>query len=565
MPITKHTQISNSEAVKLIEEARNAELCRDISALKLILTPILEDCNDEPLIADLESSLQAEILRLCGFFLSYYGRSHNLKSYQERGKDFLIRAIEIFNKKVLPHKAAETKVTLSLCYWHEGAISECETILKETEAEYTNNQLHPVYIQICINRVITLLSKSNENPSNAHQGLEIIKKLSSVIDFCEDVRLKAMYHNHAGIYYRYFKESANALYHYKEGIKAARKGGNFRFVAINHNNIAFLYKETKDFHNAHQYVDKAINFYRDLKEVGWLAHTLDTKATIYFEEGKYLTALNIINQALELFQQGEDYSGLVDTLFNKSKILLKLDRSSEALSLLAEVISIATMQIGKFAAKKYADEFAKLIYPLNNTSYVSEVKAFKANLLRKHLTDADGQVTKAAETLGISHQNLSDILNNQFPELFIELGIRRRSRRNGKKRDILKNIAPVKLSDSQMSYDSGLRLNEDASYYTFALNGKCLAALKTKHNVVVLVEATEQATGATVIMQNQKTDEFHCGVLEIDKLTGIFYLNDSSVKDDFPFLLDDFKYYGKIVGYCLLEEDKGTQILFRPF
>ncbi|HEY0047718.1 MAG TPA: hypothetical protein VGB68_00420, partial [Pyrinomonadaceae bacterium] len=63
----------------------------------------------------------------------------------------------------------------------------------------------------------------------------------------------------------------------------------------------------------------------------------------------------------------------------------------------------------------------------------------------------------------------------------------------------------------------------------------------------------------------QKTDEFHCGVLEIDKLTGIFYLNDFSVKDDFPFLLDDFKYYGKVVGYCLLEEDSGTQILFRPF
>jgi hypothetical protein len=181
------------------------------------------------------------------------------------------------------------------------------------------------------------------------------------------------------------------------------------------------------------------------------------------------------------------------------------------------------------------------------------------------LTEADGQITKAAETLGISHQALSDILNNQFPELFIELGIRRRSRRNGKKSDVLKNIAPIKLSDSQMACESGLRLNENASYYTFVLNGKRLPSLKTKLNVVVLIETSEQTAGATVIMQNQKTDEFHCGVLEMDKLTGIFYLNDSSVKDGFPFLLDDFKYYGKVVGYCLLEEDSGIQILFRPF
>ena len=513
----------------------------------------------------METSLQAEILRLCGFFLSYYGRSHNLKSYQERGKDFLIRAIELFNKRTLPHKSAEAKVTLSLCYWHEGAISECETILAETEAEYANNQLHPVYIQICINRVITLLSKSSENPSNAQQGMEIIKKISTAIEFCEDMRLKAMYHNHAGIYYRYFKEPAKALYHYKEGIKAARRSKNFRYVAINHNNIAFLYKEIKDFSNAHRYVDKAIKFYRDLKEIGWLAHILDTKALIYLEEGRCVAALNTINQALELFQQGEDYNGLVATLFNKSKILLRLNSSSEALFLFTEVISIATSHIGEFAAKKYADEFVNLIYPLNNIYYLSEIRNLKTHLLRKHLKSADGQVTKAAETLGISHQNLSDILNNQFPELFIELGIRRRSRRNGKKRDILKNIAPIKLSDSQISYDSSLKLNEESSYYTFVLNGKRLPSLKTKLNVVVLVEASEQTAGATVIMQNQKTNEFHSGVLEVDNLTGIFYLNNSSVKDGFPFLLDDFKYYGKVIGYCLLEEHSGIQILFRPF
>jgi hypothetical protein len=181
------------------------------------------------------------------------------------------------------------------------------------------------------------------------------------------------------------------------------------------------------------------------------------------------------------------------------------------------------------------------------------------------LSRASGQITNAAKTLGISHQNLSDILNNQFPELFIELGIRRRSRRNGKKRDILKNIAPIKLSDSQMACESGLKLNEESSYYTFVLNGKRLPSLKTKLNVVVLVEASEQIAGETVIMQNQKTDEFHCGMLEMDRLTGIFYLNDSSVKDGFPFLLDDFKYYGKVIGYCLLEDDSGIQILFRRF
>jgi hypothetical protein len=263
--------------------------------------------------------------------------------------------------------------------------------------------------------------------------------------------------------------------------------------------------------------------------------------------------------------QSEDFAGLVESLFTKCRILLKLGKVSEGGGMLGELLILANSRIGEFAAQKYADEFSKLIYPLNRTAYPNEVKSFKANLLRQHLTAADRQISKAAATLGISHQNLSDILNNQFPELYIELGIRRRAPRNGKKRDVLRNIAPVRFGDSQMTCDRRLKLNEDASYYTFALSGKHLPSLKTKENAVVLVEAANQTAGATVIMQNQKTDEFHCGVLETDKLTGIFYLNDSSVKNDFPSLLDDFKYYGKVVGYCLLEEESGSEILFRPF
>jgi hypothetical protein len=40
MPIAKTTQITTSQAIKLIEEARNAELCRDICALQQVLKPV---------------------------------------------------------------------------------------------------------------------------------------------------------------------------------------------------------------------------------------------------------------------------------------------------------------------------------------------------------------------------------------------------------------------------------------------------------------------------------------------------------------------------------------------
>ncbi|MDQ3801854.1 MAG: hypothetical protein M3384_20715 [Acidobacteriota bacterium] len=567
MPITKTTQISNREAVQLIREAKNAELCRDIQASQHILSTVWTDLEGEPLINGLKTSIQAEILRLCGFFLSFYGRSRNLKNYQEHGKNLLTKAIEMFDCKNLSHKSAEAKVMLALCYWYEGSVNECELILEETEKEYENNQIHPVYIQICVNRLLTHYLKGirYKDSEEFQKGLLIVEKLAAPIELCTDQRLKAMYHNQAGIFFRALKQPDKAAFHYSEAIKTARKSGNMRFVGFNLNNFAYLCKEIGDYTNAHCYIDESSKIFNELNDMGWLAHALDTKAQICLAEEKLVTALSSINKSLNIFYKGEDYSGLADAIFTKCRILLQLGRVSEAIKLSAELIDVASQRIGEFAADKYADEFAKLVYPLKNSSFPNEVKSFKTNLLRNHLTASDLQITKAAQKLGISHQNLSDILNNQFPELYIELGIKRRSRRNGKKRDVLPNISPVRLSDEQMSYADSLLLNEDASYYTFALNGKRLPSLKTKENVIVLVEDAEQTAGATVIMQNQKTGEFHCGVLEIDNLTGIFYLNDSAVKDDFPYLLDDFKYFGKVVGYCPLEKDSGVRIFFRPF
>jgi tetratricopeptide (TPR) repeat protein len=560
MPNVNSTRITPSQAIKLIEDARNAELCRDISEYRRILNAVWENLDDEPALDGLDTLLQAEILRLCGFFLSYYGHSRNLKNYQEREKNFLTKAIEMFDREKLPDKAAEAKVILAHCYWLEGAISECELILAETEKEYADNQLHPVYFQICVNRMLTHYWKG-EYP----QALTMIEQISNPIELCKDIRLKTLFHTQAGITYQLSGQPEKAIFHTTEAIKNAQRNGNIRYTASCLNNLGNVYKDIGKFDKAHQCIDRAYKTYIELEEIGWAANVLDTKAQVYLAENKLASALTKINEALEILRQGEDFAGLTEALFTKSKILLKLDKINESLALFAELSEMAKIRIGEFAAKKYTDEFANLIYLLNNTSYTNELRIFKTHLLRKHLTDADLQISKAAETLGISHQSLSDILNNQFPELYIELGIKRRSRRNGKNRDVLKNIAPIKLSDSQMACGSGLRLNEESSYYTFALNGKHLPSLKTKQNVVVLVEASEQIAGATVIMQNQKTDEFHCGVLEMDKLTGIFYLNDSAVKDSFPFLLDDFKYYGKVVGYCLLEEDNGIQILFRPF
>lgn len=573
MLITNSTNISTEEAVRLIENARNAELCRNLEASQKILGAVLENLDEPPRIKGLETRLQAEILRLCGFFLNNYGRSRNLRNYQERGTNFLTTAVEMFELENLPDQSAEAKIMLALCYWHEGAIAECETILSVTEAQFENDRQNPVYLQLCINRLMTHYWKKE-----FQQGLEIIENLAPAVEQCSDARIRTLYHNQAGIIYRALRQPEKAIHHLNEAIEAARASDNLLFAAGAFNNLGNAYKDVGEFELAHRCVDDSVKLFREFGEFSWQAYPLDTKAQIYFAQSDFAAALDKADEALAIYRETNDYAGRADSLFTKIKILLRTDRLVEAIILLEDLIGTCRQQIGEFAMEKYATELAKLIHPVKNLSYPEENRQFKTKILKNALRENDFQVTKAAVALGISHQNLSDILNNQFPELYEELGIRRRAPRNSlkkakakksaradksskKKAGISHNrITPINFSHSEIA---GLPLSDNTSYFTFVMHGSRPPQIKLKRDVVVLVENSEAGLDVPVIVQNRKSKDFHCGFFEKDEWTDILYFKDTDKKDGVPILLDDLKYYGKIIGFCRLDKTSDKKIKFK--
>lgn len=223
-----------TELLQLIEEARNAELCRDIKSLRTILQTVWNDNDHLPTFAEYEPTIRAELLRIYGFFLTSYGwGSQKLKNYQSQGKDLLTNAIEIFQAEGLTDKAAEANVILAFCYWNSGEISECEAILSVVESEFRENQFHPVFLQIRINRLMVHYWKQEFD-----KGIELIEKISVSMNLCKDLRLKAMFHNQAGIIYRRSHLFENSAFHFSEAIRFARKSNNQRFVATNYNNLS---------------------------------------------------------------------------------------------------------------------------------------------------------------------------------------------------------------------------------------------------------------------------------------------------------------------------------------
>lgn len=573
MSLKTTKRIAESKLTLLLEEARDAELCRDIEESARIFSLFWQDIETDPDVSEFETVVQAELLRLCGFFLSWLGRSQSKANYQLRGKDLLTRAIEIFEELEQFNKMAEARVMLALCYWYEGEIEECESILQFTEEQFKENQLHPVYLQVRLNRLATLHWKKD-----CQKAVEIIEELKIPMELCQDWRLKTMYHNQAGIFYCLSGKYGKAVFNQNEALRFARQIKSSRFIALNLNNLAFLYMQMNDFKAAHSHIEEALSIFENLNDTGWIPHALDTKALILTKENKCQEALDAIETAISHFIKGDDYSGLVEAFWTKIQTLLRLDRKSEALILFHELSSLASQRTGEIAVKKYADLFAELLYVGKNLPLADEVKNYKKQIVSQSLRRNNASIIDASSELGISHQSLSDILHNQFPELRGEFGLNNRMRRNSKtisrktetaaknktrknrEREVRK-ITPIDISRSGIVFEN-FDLPDNNEIFTFIAPLYILEQFGIAGDAIICVVKQDFQPGQPFVICERENTAYDCGIAAVDDLTGYFYLicEDDEPK---PFSSNEFFSIGRIAGFCLLGSISDQQVIFK--
>lgn len=573
------TKPTTAELLALIEEAKNAELCRDNPLSQQILRRIWTDFSEDPGFDYCEPIIKAELLRISGVFLSFYGKYVNQKNFQIRGKNLLTNAIDIFENENLTDKAAEAKVMLALCYWNEGEVNECESYLETVENEFSENQLHPVFLQIKVNQLMTLFYRNDMQSAQ-----NIIEDIKIRFEFCKDYRLKAMYHNQAGIVYNVLKKFDEADFHLHEAIRYAKRVNNSLFVALNLNNLCFLYKETKQFSLAHKVVDQSIKILSE-NYIGMLPHAFDSKALTYLDENKLDEALNFAEQAVSLFSEGEDYSGLTDAMWTKCRCLLRLDRKFEAYKLYSEIQSIAAERIGAVACDKFAQELANDTYVPKNLPLLEEVRQFKKFLVKAGIVKLGNNVVDLAKYLGIDkHQTLSNIINNQFPELYDELGIKRRrsptlnapkkAKTKTKKLEAQTNVPaadPIETPEETHYHDrsiSPVHIDTNIARFDFPMLAKDFvtfyfdAPLMTRlgieaESIVAVVPVRRIEKDLTILASDG--DSYYLGEVQADDTFEFLYLLKNSRE---PIILDSSNVIGVPVGYCPLSEADGEIITF---
>ena len=543
--------VTSTDVLRVIEEARDAELCRNLDLFREILSTFWEDIVEEPNVSSFDPPVRAELLRLCGVFLSQYGRARGLPDYQNRAKDILSRAARLFEAQNYSDRAAETKVGLATCYWYSGEVEEHDAMLRSVEAEFIGRADHRVSIQIRLNRILVAIWIKDLEEADY-----LIDQVIKVISPDHDLRLRTQFHNLAGITYRLMGDMDKSFLHAKESVDIARAANNSLIVALNLNNLANTYRTGGELKLALARSNEAIEITVARGDKGWTAHFLDTKALIYLDQGEYNESLKVIERSIEIFVEGEDYGGLTDAMWTKCLCLLRLNRLTDALGVFIELREIAARQIGQVAVDKFEKHLAEEIYVLKHFPLADEVATLKRSLVIKAMRESGGHVSNAAKALGLrSQQHLSDILNNQFPDIHDELGIKRRIRRT--KQTKQKPPAPglTRLTmpkNRTYSFNFAWLGTEEPQLFYFPRNLMREFGVRTDAIVAVMpVESESLLDGGVVLYFKDET--FRIGRLSYDEFTELFLVD----LEEFIFL-SDVELIGVPIGYCPVVGTKKT-------
>lgn len=556
--------LNTADILNVIKQAKHAELCRDVFSLQKILQNFLtnNDCLSQ--FREFEPKIRGELLRLYGFYLTFYGRSQNLKDFQIRAKDVLTNAVEIFDLEGLPEKSAEAKIILAFCFWNNGEVSECEALLKLVELDFQANKLHPVYLQLKINQMM-LSCWSEKNV----EALAIVEEIAQVMDFCSDSRLRIMFHFEAAILFHHVNRHHEAIFHFTESIRICEENGNLHLLALTYNNFSLLYNDMKLFDEAHDFSVRSVELLIKLEHIGWIPHILDSRALIYYNQHQFENALIYVEKALKYFYKGEDYKGLTATLWTKTLCLMRLNKMEDALEVFADLKAIAAERIGKVAVDKFTKAMAKELYPVQNLPLSEEVAEFKKSRVRAALIRSNLRIGDAAAELGLkSHQTLSDMLNKQFPELIKELGIPKRAPRKDRRKlppkevklkssENRTEISRTLLSGKTLVFETNI---EVSSIKTYLFRKQTMKKFGIDFEAVVAVIPISQSNeGMNILLSAEK--KFIAGRLQFDRQFEFFYVED---ENGFPIPIDGemTKIIGSPVEYAKIEDSAQKIIKF---
>jgi tetratricopeptide (TPR) repeat protein len=426
----KNPNLTASNRAELrCQAAKEFEDKGDYESAREAMGELWQRVGERPNVEGLEPSTAAEVLLRAGTLTGWIGSCNQIEGAQEQAKNLITESIRLFESHT--KKILEGQTELAYCYWREGGYDEARIILEGVLEKLTaDSELKA--------KAVLRLAIVEWGAGRYDLALRVLIDSASLFGKINNHSIKGGYHNQRAVTLISLSESEpeqresytdRALVEYAAASYHFEQAEHMRYCANVENNLGFLHFNAHRLKEAHEHLDRARKLTVRLKDKVHTARVDETRACVFLAQGQHNKAERIARSAVITLEGGGQQALLAEALITHGRALSRIKHYDQARYTFQRAIEIAQESGASSRAGEAALAMVKELGEHLTPAKVSkasecvlsdEVRLYEAELIRDALRRANGRITRAAHLLGISHQNLSQILKNRHKELRTE-------------------------------------------------------------------------------------------------------------------------------------------------
>lgn len=476
---------ANDEALHRCEAALTQKDAGDFQGALRTMHGLWSGVGQRPEIEGLHPPVAAEALLCAGILTGWIGSKTQDQTAQEIAKNLISESLAYFEAIGDQKKAAAARSEIAYCYWRAGYLDEARIMLRAALQKLTT-------VGTSRARALLKLTTVEFSAARYHEALKILTDNSSLFETINDLTTKGVYHGQMAIALRNIGNSEQrteffqrAVVEFQKADECYRLARNPVFRADVKNNAALLLANLARFKDAHNSLDEARRLAVNFKDKARVSQIDGSRAEVFLAQGQPQKAEAFARRAATALEKSGQQVLTVGALITqgtasarsgkqeRAQFILQrayemaiqvgvLDRAGlAALTLIEEVRDLppSTMQAAYDRAHEWLSKSGnkEILFRLNEaagklaSSVRGELSAEKATeillskpgflqervlkvereMITQALAQANGSVTHAASSLGLSYQALAYIIAARHKDLLKERSpVRRRRARN---------------------------------------------------------------------------------------------------------------------------------------
>jgi tetratricopeptide (TPR) repeat protein len=424
----KNPSLSVDKRAELCCEAAKAfEYQGEFEKARKVLGDYWQPIGERPKLEGLEPNTAGELLLRVGVLTGAIGSKFQIAESQEAAKDLITESLRVFQSSHYRKKIAEAQTELALCYWRSGELNNARDLLTDALSVLTTPN------EVKAKAVIRLVIVEAQAASDS-KALRILTENEGLFDKINNETLKGSYHVTLGTVQSHLWESKQrsdyldrALIEYTAAGYHFDRAGHKCYLANVENQLGLIYFKVNRCEEAHQHLDRAKRIHASLKDAGTVAQVDETRANVLLKQGRIAEAEAAARAAV----YGQEKTGrdllLAEALVTYGRALARLRRYSAALFAFRRAFDLSEQAENSNHAADAAlaafHELGEHLAVVEDSNVLpgrgldKEKQSLERDVIKLALEQAEGSVTHAARSLGISFQSLTYMLNTRHKDL----------------------------------------------------------------------------------------------------------------------------------------------------